>query len=237
MVAPDLRGYGETDKPPNILDYSLPNLCQDIVELIPALGHSKAILVAHDFGGNVAWAVTSKHPDLVEKLIIMDCPHPQVMKKKLKTFSQLMKSWYMFFFQVPCLPEFVVSMKDYGMFDGMRGKSHGVRNRQYFTAEDVEAYKYILSQDGALTPPINYYRAAFRVDPKAIKSMSKTIDVPTLVMWGDLDLYLEPSMADDHADVVTNLTVKHIPNCSHWAQNDDVEAVNQHMWEFLKEDD
>lgn len=231
VVAVDLRGYGETDRSPKISDYFITNLSKDVVELIPALGHEKATLVAHDWGGAIAWIVTQRHPDVVEKLVVLNCPHPMVMIKTIN-FTQLMMSWYMFFFQVPWLPELLMSANDYKMFNSVfRGRLTGVRNRRAFTPEDVEAYKYVFSQDGAATPPLNYYRANslrfnhFRFD--------NIIDVSTLIIWGDSDKFLNSTMADSHGCLVKDLTVRHIENCSHWVQNDNPERVNQYIKEFL----
>ena len=235
VVAVDLRGFGETDRPPNILDYSITNLRQDIVELIPSLGHSKAILVAHDWGGAIAWTITQKHPELVEKLVVMNCPHPKIFAERIRHFSQMMKSWYMFLFQIPWLPEFILSVKDFVNFNEFfRGNSGGVRNKASFTEEDVEAYKYVFSQEGAITPPLNYYRAAMRSGGIGTDNEDdSTINVPTLIIWGDADKYFDVAMANDHGGVVSKLTVRHIPDCSHWVQNDVPETVHRYMWEFL----
>jgi hypothetical protein len=94
VVAIDMRGYGETDKPPNKLDYRIELLVQDIAELIPALGHSSCVLCAHDWGGGVAWFVAMKYPELVDRLIIMNCPHFKVFQQNLqRNCGQLCKSW------------------------------------------------------------------------------------------------------------------------------------------------
>jgi pimeloyl-ACP methyl ester carboxylesterase len=234
VVAVDLRGYGETERPPNTTDYKLTNLRQDVVELIPALGHDKATLVSHDWGGAIAWAVTQKYPELVEKLIVLNCPHTRVFKRTIMgTWAQLMKSWYMFLFQLPLLPEFILSMRDYGYFNAIfRGRKAGVRNRDAFPLEAVDAYKYVFSQPGATTGPINYYRCILSNNGER-QLARQNIDTPTLIIWGDSDLFLETCMADAHADFVTNLTVKHIPNCSHWVQQDQPDKVNEYIREFL----
>ncbi len=237
MVAVDLRGYGDTESPPNTLDYILAHLRQDIVELIPALGHSNATLVAHDWGGVIAWEVAHRRPELVEKLVVLNVPHARVFKRTiLGTWTQKMKSWYMFLFQVPRLPEFIISRRNYGYFSAIfRGKKAGVRNRDGFSQEDVDAYKYVFSQPGALTGPINYIRCMFTNfathEDKALSR--KKVEVPTLILWGDDDLFLESCMADAHGDLVTDLAVKHIPKCSHWAQQDNFELVNQYIRDFL----
>lgn len=197
VVAVDLRGYGETDRPQNTSDYFITNLSQDVLELIPALGHEKAILVAHDWGGAIAWVVAHQHPRVVEKLVILNCPHPQVIAITLN-FTQLMMSWYVFFFQVPWLPEYLMSANDYGNFNVVfRGKITGVRNKKAFTYEDVEAYKYVFSQNGASTPPLNYYRAnILRFEDFGISNLRGMIDVSTLIIWGDNDAFFSSGLAD-----------------------------------------
>ena len=237
VVSVDMRGYGETDRPPKVSDYGLSSLSQDIIELIPALGYTQCTaLVGHDWGGAVAWATAARRPELVKKLIVMNCPHPKLMLKNIAgNWKQLMKSWYMFMFRVPKLPEFIFTMKDYAYFNGVfRGRKAGVRNRAAFPPEILEAYKYIFSQPGALTPPINYIRCVFAVD-ESLKAAfrSKKIENETLLIWGDDDQFLESSMADRHSELVTKLSVEHIPNCSHWVQQDAYEKVNQLMTDFL----
>ena len=230
VVAVDMRGYGDTQRPPNIIDYAMPNLAQDIAELIPALGHSKAILVAHDWGGGVAWAVTQKYPDLVDKLVVINCPHGRVMRRRLYRWSQSMKSWYMVLFQVPWLPEYLLSVRDFGAFDDLCST---ITDKSKFSKEDTEAYKYVYSQPGAITAPINYYRAMFRSPVPA----EKPIEVPTLLIWGDADFAFDVEMADEHKDdkIVTDITVKHIPKCGHFVQTEEPEKANQYIREFLEE--
>ena len=237
VVAVDLRGYGETDRPPQTLDYVLTNLCQDIVELIPALGHSKAILVAHDWGAGIAWTVTQRHPQLVQRLVVMNCPHPNIFKQVIiGTMAQLLKSWYMFLFQLPWLPEFILSRRDFGYFNAIfHGKKAGVRNKAAFPSEVLDAYKYVFSQPGATTGPINYIRCIFKQFPAGDEARiaERIIHVPTLIIWGDDDLFLESAMADAHNELVRDLTVRHIPKCSHWVQQDQPALVNQYIRDFI----
>eukprot|EP00731_Ephydatia_muelleri_P018919 Em0011g959a len=236
VVAIDMRGYNETSKPPHRSDYSFENLRQDIVELVPALGHRSCILVGHDWGGIVGWRVTQRHPELVERFIVMNCPHAKVFKNQiLSRRSQLLKSWYLFMFQVPWLPEFVFGLKDYAFFNAMfRGKNAGVRNKETFPPEVVEAYKYVFSKPGAMTGPINYIRCMFD-QHKGAGGNPKPIQVPILILWGDDDLFLDKELCDQHSLVASNVTTRHIPNCSHWVQQDAYPLVNKHMREFLDE--
>lgn len=235
VVAIDMRGYSETERPLHKQDYQMDKLKQDVVELIPALGYTSCTLVAHDWGGVVAWRVVQRHPELVDRFIVMNCPHPKAYIRQMKKgWGQFLKSWYMFLFQVPWLPEFFIGLRDYGQFNAMfRGKQMGVRNRAAFPTEILEAYKYTFSKPGALTAPLNYYRCMFSV-PLSKESAKTPIAVPTLIIWGDDDGALETAMADDHASLVSDLTVRHIPNCSHWVQQDAPDLVNKYMREWLE---
>ena len=207
VVAIDMRGYGETDRPPNKLDYQMKHLIKDIAELVPALGYSSCILVAHDWGGGVAWNVVMAHAELVDRLVIMNSPHPKVMLKHMRG-KQFLMSWYIFMFQMPWLPEFVIRLRDFKSLDGLSGTKHGVRNKANFSQDVLEAYKYTFSQPGALTGPINHYRCIFKEDVFAKAKKKTPIQVPTLVIWGDEDTALSKEMADDHSTVCTNVTVR-----------------------------
>lgn len=236
VVAVDLRGYNDTQRPQGRKEYVLKNLRQDIVELIPALGHTSCVLVGHDWGGAIAWSVAHHNPELVDKLIVLNCPHTRIMWRHLSsTWKQMMRSWYMFMFQIPKLPEFMMSLRDYGYFSAIfRGRQGGVRNKDAFTTEAVEAYKYVFSQPGALTGPVNYIRCIFEVEKTEKKLSQGEIETPTLLIWGDSDAFLDSAMADKHTRYVTDLTVKHIPNCSHWVQQDQPDLVNEYIKEFLE---
>ena len=138
-------------------------------------------------------------------------------------------------FQVPWLPELLISVGDYAAInDVFRGRNTGACNKAAFPPDVVEAYKYTFSQPGALTAPLNYYRCMLQRRRELGKASAKNIEVPTLIIWGDDDMAFENSLADAHSSIVTNLTVKHIPNCSHWVQQDAPDLVNQYMREFLE---
>ncbi len=211
VVAIDMRGYGETDRPPNQLDYAKSHLVRDVSELISALGYTSCVLVGHDWGGAVAWGVTLAHPQLVDRLVIMNAPHPKIIHKHfLNNFSQVMKSWYVFAFQLPWLAEFSLSIRDYKLFEESFVGELGVVNKDSMPPDVMEAYKYVFSQPGALTGPINYYRCA--LGERA--GRTKLIETPTLVIWGDKDGYLEAEMADQHTSIGTTVTVRLVPEAS-----------------------
>ncbi|KAH3834325.1 hypothetical protein DPMN_107648 [Dreissena polymorpha] len=230
VVAVDMRGYGDSGKPGKKKDYAIGNLSKDIYQLIQALGYKKCVLVGHDWGGAVAWNFAYSYTDMVEKLVIVNSPHPISFAKYLRThFSQLKKSWYMMFFQVPFVPEFMFSMNDFAAFEAI---SKSLRNNPP-SDDEVEAYKYAFSQPGALTGPINYYRAAFSKQTKYERAAK--LKVPTLVIWGEPDKYLETNLAHEAKNYVENMTVKIIPDSSHFVLLDRPKEVNAAVREFLKD--
>ncbi|OWF46898.1 epoxide hydrolase 4-like [Mizuhopecten yessoensis] len=233
VVALDLRGYSESEKPNGYNSYTIENLVGDIKQLIPALGHRSAVVVGHDWGGAIAWGFAMKYQDMVDKLIIMNCPHPATFRPFLRgNFKQLKKSWYMFFFQVPYLPEHMMSRNDYRAIKEMFTSKHAGLRVGTMTDEDVEAYKYAFSHPGGLTGPLNFYRSAMKNSSMLVTNVPK-IQKPTLIIWGCQDLALceeLPSLAKDH---VTNLTIRFVQDASHWVQMDTPDIVNEHMQDFL----
>ncbi|XP_065906177.1 epoxide hydrolase 4-like [Dysidea avara] len=236
-VAVDLRGYGDTERPPNQKDYHLDKLTQDIAELIPALGYSSCVLVAHDWGGGIAWKVIDSHPELVDHLVMMNSPHHKIFAKAFSKWGQLMKSWYIFVFQLPYLPEIMMSARDYKMLERVfLSKPMGLINKEGFSKEVMETFKYTFSKPGACTAALNYYRMVFKTRARTAHRSNDKIEKPILLIWGDDDGAFLLEMADQHNLVATNLIVKHIPKCSHWVQQDRPDLVNQYMREFLQDD-
>lgn len=145
-VAVDLRGYGETDKPDGVLNYTVELLCSDVAALITALGHSKAVVVGHDWGANIAWNFAHLYPDMVEGVVPMNCPHPVKFVENAR-WTQFFKSWYIYLFQCPAIPEIMMSEGGWKFMDGgMVDKPMGVVDRKYFTDTDLAIMKYAISQ-------------------------------------------------------------------------------------------
>lgn len=229
-VAPDMRGYNESDKPDGVASYDLENLAGDVAGLVRALGREKAIVVGHDWGAVVAWGFAMLHPELLERLAILNVPHPLVMLKNLRSSpKQILKSWYVFFFQLPRLPEKFVSRKDYA-FARQTFRIDG------FDKETIEHYIDALRVPKALTSAINYYRASIRRAAKGRLPVIREISQKVLVIWGDKDRYLKSEMAEPPAKLVPNARVVHLPNATHWVQNDATEEVNRLLLEFVRED-
>jgi len=235
VVAVDLRGYGETEKPRGLTMYGMDYLVTDVRELIKALGYQNCILVGHDWGAQICWNFAMQYGDMIEKLVIINVPHPVSFVKNI-SFRQLTKSWYILLFQIPFMPEFVLQANNYGLFDGMFSKKDKESGKRvYFaTKEQVSAFKYSFSRPYALTASLNYYRNLFLDMVKPVPSFKKKpIAVPTIVIWGEDDVALGKELNNGTEKFVTNLKIKFIPNCTHWANQDQPEIVNGHMRDFL----
>lgn len=221
-VAPDLRGYGGSDKPRHVRDYKLTILAADVANLISALGREKADVIGHDWGGEVAWCFAMWHPARLRRLALLNIAHPQRFTRALGTAAQLRKSWYIFFFQLPFLPErFMTDRRLRAMF------RYTPARRDAYSDEDIEA---TLAAVRWRSGPIHYYRAAarYRSPPWQV------IDAPTLVIWGERDRWLGRELAEPDRRWVPHARVERIPDASHWVQADAPERVNELLLQFLR---
>jgi epoxide hydrolase 4 len=233
VVAPDMRGYNLSDKPHGWRLYDTDCLAGDVAGLIRHCGQERAHVVGHDWGAAVAYAAATRHPEAVSRLAILNVPHPVRMLEGLRTLKQLRKSWYMFFFQLPALPEWLAARDDFSFAKrSLRADSPAA-----FTDEDLERYVEAWSQPGALTGMINYYRAALRQSPKSATARIRPIEAPTMVIWGRRDRHLGSELAEPPARWVPNVRMEWIPEATHWVQHDAPERVNELLIEFLREGD
>jgi pimeloyl-ACP methyl ester carboxylesterase len=240
VVAPDLRGFNLSDKPPRVEDYRIELLVGDVVGLIDHFGKGKAAVVGHDWGAGVAWAVAQRHPKLVSRLATLQVPPPAAWKANF-TLNQLLRSWYMFFFQLPRLPEWWASRDDFARVERMYRETSFRPGA--FSAEDVAVYKEALRQPGALTSAINYYRAnVFRSlfrggEDRASEGSEKAtgrIRVPTLFIYGALDVAVLPSTVRGLERFIdAPYRELRIPDSGHWVQNEAVDEVNAALLAFL----
>jgi pimeloyl-ACP methyl ester carboxylesterase len=231
VIVPDQRGYNLSDKPKGIKDYRVDELVKDIIGLIDALEYEKVNLVGHDWGAVVAWMLANQHPERLHRLSIMNVPHPAVMRRFLtRDIEQIRRSWYVFLFQLPWLPEMGMRRNDWrGAVSALRGSG----KIHTFTNQDIEKYKEAWSQPGAMTSMINWYRAAMRFQPKMIND--SRIKVPTLMMWGMKDFALTHRMARPSMDYVDEGNLILFPDATHWVQHDAAEEVNHYLVDFLLE--
>ncbi|AUX33266.1 MULTISPECIES: alpha/beta fold hydrolase [Sorangium] len=233
VIAPDMRGYNLSDKPRGVGAYAIGELTADVAALIEASGAERAAaVVGHDWGGGVAWTFAMQYPALLERLVILNCPHPQKLLAGFRTARQLRKSWYMFFFQLPRVPELVAQRSDYALL--REALKNDPQRPGAMSDDDLARYVASWSQPGALTATINYYRAMFR--PGSLRGISKPtrVDVPVLVIWGEHDRYLGAELAAPDPELVPNARVARIPDASHGVLYDRPERVNQLLLEFLR---
>ncbi len=239
-VAVDMRGYNLSSKPPEVDRYHMKDLVEDLRALAHALGHEHFVLVAHDWGGAVAWALAIRHPECVEKLIIVNSPHPAVFARELAQNPEQQKaSRYMLTFQTPKAEELLTASGYAPLVNIVMGE--GLK-RGHFTEEDRKAYIEAWSQPGALTGGLNYYRAS-RIGPPAGPdakpvsfepgTASLTVKVPTLVIWGEKDAALTPGNLDGLDQFVPDLTIRRIPDGSHWVVHEKPAEVNGHIRAFI----
>ena len=230
-VAPDLRGYNRSDKPTAVSAYNTEALSGDVAGLIRHLGAERAVVVGHDWGGALAWEFAMRYPDLLERLAILNAPHRERFLRALRTPRQLRKSWYMFFFQLPGLPETFLRRNDYAEL--RRTFRADPARPDAFSGADIERYIEAASQPGALTAGINYYRALFRQPPARWRAGLRPITAPVLIIWGEQDRYLGKELAEPDPAWVPNARVERLPDASHWVQVDRPERVNALLLDFL----
>jgi epoxide hydrolase 4 len=226
VVAPDLRGYNLSSGPDGFREYTADKLATDISGLIGALGAESAMVVGHDWGGSVAWSLAMNHPEVVDRLVILNAAHPRKLNEGLKSPRQLLRSWYFFYFQTPWLPERRARRRHWRFFKRFLRDA-----RPPYTAEELDRYVEAWSQPGAAKRIINYYRAAVRLGSK---QEVLPVTAPTLVIWGEGDRYLGPKLAEPHHEDVPNLDrVERLPDASHWVHHDEPERVNELLVDFL----
>jgi pimeloyl-ACP methyl ester carboxylesterase len=231
MWAPDQRGYNLSDKPAGVGAYDIDLLARDVVGLIDAMGQERVDLIGHDWGAAVAWWVAATYPRRVRRLVILNVPHPAVMFGTLwRSWVQMRKSWYIFFFQLPRLPESSLRRNDWT--NAIRALKGSAR-RGTFDADDVAAYRAAWSQPGAITGMVNWYRAAARHQRKMAKL--GRISVPTLMIWGANDIALGKEMAQPSIDECDDGRLVFVEEAGHFVQHEEPERVSDLILSFLRE--
>lgn len=228
--APDLRGYGASDKPAHRRDYAIPRLLDDVAALIDASGASEVMLVAHDWGAVIAWMFAIRRVRPLSKLIIMNVPHPLCGQREIRTWKQLKKSWYIFFFQLPWLPEFGLTRNDAAAIK--RAFAGMAVDKARFPAEVTQIYADAAQRSGAITAMVNYYRALLRDFDFASIGNGK-VDVPTLMIWGEADTALDIATTHGTDAYVPDLEFHTLPGVSHWVQQEAPERVNAILTDWL----
>ena len=229
VMIPDQRGYGSSDKPGGIGAYALDALAADILGLIDATGHPRVALVGHDWGGIVAWWVARTHPGRVERLAVLNAPHPVAFRRYLLTHPrQWLRSWYFLAFQLPRLPEVSLRRRNWRALTRMLGSSSRPGT---FSESDFDAYRAAWSRPGAITAMVHWYRAALRRPPAPLAD--PRVRVPTLILWGARDRFLGRGLADASAALCTDARLEWIEGATHWVQHEEPDRVNRLLIDFL----
>jgi pimeloyl-ACP methyl ester carboxylesterase len=224
------RGYGGTSRPQKREDYALDQLTGDVAGLIDASGATSVTLIGHDWGAFVAWIFAIRAIRPLARLVIINVPHPLCFRRELKTWSQRRKSWYAGFFQMPVLPELMLSAAGGGLLASML--RHDASRPEAFSDEVLDVYRANVSAPGTATAMLNWYRAAGR-DFLAAHDLGAPVDTPTLVIWGEEDVALGLPCLDGTEHYVRDLRIERLPGISHWAQEDAPQEVNRLLGEFL----
>ena len=230
VVALDLRGYNDSDKPEAQSAYVMAEFIKDVKGVIEGLGYDRCTLVGHDWGGAIAWSFAYAYPEMVDRLIVLNFPHPAKFAEGLRTPQQLLRSAYIFFFQIPIVPELLIQLNDFQLLEAAF-KGMAV-NKTAFGTDDIEAYKNAFAKRNTLTSALNYYRNVFA---QGVTTRDWGIlTVPTLLIWGEADTALGKELTDNTEKYVQDFRIRYIPNCSHWVQQEQPQLVNQLMREFLE---
>jgi pimeloyl-ACP methyl ester carboxylesterase len=257
VVAPDLRGYNESDKPAGVKAYDLAHVVGDVAGLVRAFEAEQAVIVAHDWGGAVAWQLAMDHPALTSRLVVMNCPHQAVFQQHLRgNPRQLAASWYILFFQLPWLPEKFLGLNHAWLVgEGIR---RAMFQKDAISEENIRVLRDAASRPGALRSAINYYRAVFRSEatasglPASVRRFFygdrafpaprvrledwPRIAAPTMLVWGEQDVALRKEVTYGMDPLfVTPPRIEYVPDAGHWVHQEKPELVNQLLLDFLRD--
>lgn len=232
VIVPDQRGYNLSDKPDGVSNYHIGLLAQDIVNLATVLGYQRFNLVGHDWGAAVAWWTALLFPERLKKLAILNAPFPPVMLDEAQNgnWQQVLKSWYIGYFQIPFLPEWAMSIFDYKpLVEAMINSG----KKGTFHRDELEEYKRAWSQPKALSSMVNWYRAAAQSSFGMRQSQQAKIIPETLILWGEQDKFLGKELVAQSLAVCYDGRAIFYPNATHWLQIDEADAVNQELGSFF----
>ncbi len=233
VVVPDQRGYNLSDKPEGTASYRIDEPARDAVGLIDHYGRERIFLVGHDWGASVSWWISLKYPERLNRLVIMNVPHPVVFGKHLfGNQKQMERSWYVFYFQIPGAVETFAAANEYQWpLDLLVSTSRP----ETFSPEKLEKYREAFKQPGAFTSMVNWYRAALQAPPDRLADYK--VRVPVLVLWGVRDVAIVPEQADESMAFCTDGKLVKFEDCSHWIEHEEADRINPMIDEFLQKSD
>lgn len=232
VLAPDLRGYNESDRPPQRSAYHLRHLIADVAALVRASGAARAHLVGHDWGGILAWSFAGRHPELLDKLVILNAPHLRLYREKVRQPSrQTLRAWYLLLFRMPGLSEWALAARDFG---AIRDMFRRMPKQPAFTDAEIDEYVAALARPGALTAALNWYRENLASAEALQMAASAYVRAETLVIWGEHDPGLGVELLEGLERVAPRVRVHRVPYASHWVQNEAPDEVNRVLLDFLR---
>ncbi len=232
VIVPDQRGYNRSDKPRGVDAYAIDRPVADAVGLLDALGYEQAQFVGHDWGAGVVWQLALRAPERVARAVTLNVPHPSVFQAFLPGKpSQVYKSWYVFFFQVPRLPERLFGAADWR---GLRWFIDTSNRPHTFSEAVLARYREAWNRPGAFTGMLNWYRALLQADVP--DPSSPIVDLPMLLLWGTQDPYLHAEMAPRSIEYCTAGRLELLEDATHWLQHEIPDRVNELLLAFLETD-
>jgi epoxide hydrolase 4 len=229
VIAPDQRGYNLSSAPKDVASYGLQHLSQDVLHILDHFGIEKVFLAGHDWGAAVAWTAAILHPERIEKLAILNVPHPAVMLSTIrKSPRQMLKSWYIAFFQIPGLADWLMSRNN---FAGIVRMLKASGKADTFSEQDLNEYRKAYANSGGLTGMINWYRAMARFQPTLPRNVR--LEMPVRILWGKNDIALSAEMAEQSLKYCKNGELIFFENATHWVQHDEPEEINKHLTAFF----
>lgn len=228
VLVPDQRGYNLSDKPKGLGAYTLDQLTRDVLGLLVAAGRDKAYLVGHDWGAAVAWWTALTHPHRLEKVVAINVPHPHVMQQALRmSVQQLLRSWYIFFFQLPYLSEALARRNHWRL---LRSVLTSTSRAGTFSEAQLQAYCEAWSQPGATTAMLNWYRAALRYPATPA---NPHVSTPTMLIWGARDRFLSRQLAEPSIELCRHGKLVILEEATHWVQHEEARRVNRLILDFF----
>lgn len=232
VIIPDQRGYNLSGKPAGIANYSVDVLARDVVGVLDALTDSKAFVVGHDWGAAVTWHLAARYSDRIHRAAMLSVPHPRVFVKHLiRNPAQFRKSWYIFLFQLPWLPEIILRNQNWALLvKALRDTSiPGV-----FSDSDLERYREAWAREGAVTAMLNSYRGALlRPSKLAFHPNASRVKVPSLLIWGKNDQFAIEAMARESLQHCDDGRLEIFETASHWIQHEHPAKLNTLLSEFF----
>ena len=231
VVALDQRGYNESSKPAHVRDYAIPELCADVLAVADALGREHFYLAGHDWGGIVAWELAMRNPERIRRMAILNAPHPAAARRFLTTTPrQMLRSWYVLFFQLPNLPERLFSAREFqvGLASLQTTSAEGA-----FSPEDLKHYQTAWGQPGAVKSMINWYRALARYSRREHLA-PQPVQVPTRILWGTRDQFLLRELAHASLRYCKQGDLIELEEATHWLQHEQPFRVNAALMDWFR---